>query len=222
MKNLFIILTGFLVLTSCDAKKNHTKNTIVNKKDTVASTTKDRTNFESTVIQVIKAFQQKDANALNQLIHKEKGLIIMHNPGAFRVYEKTDKIDFDNPIPEYQPYNTEFETDYQLKYEQLPNYDCETESWNKSGLFCDTITRDNRLSSTLKALVEFEFFTEKWDWDTEISAFEEMEKNSRMIILSSLRNGPYTDESGELLFSLTLINGKWYLTFLDRVVPCSA
>jgi hypothetical protein len=85
--------------------------------------------------------------------------------------------------------------------------------WSKVGLYCDTTKLDTLLSSTAKNL-------KKWREDDipdlKIKSFEELEKKSKRIVISD-------KEGGELVFYLTLIDNKWYLTILDRVTSdCSA
>ena len=52
-------------------------------------------------------------------------------------YEKTNKIDFNNPVPEYLPYFP-FKMDLKIRCQELPKFDCDSEKWNKTGLYCDT------------------------------------------------------------------------------------
>lgn len=168
--------------------------------------------LEKTIIQVVKAFKEKDTKTLNKLISKEKGLIVLFKRGAFNEYSKTDKIDFDNPAPEYPPY-FDFSTDYKLTFNILPTFSCDTMKWSKNGLFCDTTTIDNLLSTTAQNLKKYR---EDNISESEIKAFEELEESSRRIVLSD-------NEGGELIFYLTFINGKWHLTILDRLSSdCSA
>ena len=172
----------------------------------------DSSELEITIIQVVKAFKEKDEKTLNNLILKEKGLIVLFRRGVFDEYSKTDKIDFNNPVPEYLPYS-DFSTDYKLTFDSLPVIDCNTMKWSKNGLFCDTTTIDNLLSTTARNLKKYR---EDNIPELEIKAFEKLEKSSRRIVLSD-------NDGGELIFYLTLINDKWKLTILDRVSSdCSA
>ena len=168
--------------------------------------------FEQTIIKVVRAFKEKNETALNSLISKEKGLIVLFRPALFDEYSKTDKIDFDIPVPGYLPYS-DFVTDYKLIFASLPTYDCNSMKWSKIGLFCDTTIVDNLLSTTAWNLKKYR---EDNIPEYEIQAFEKLEKNSRRIVLSD-------SFDGELVFYLTLINDKWYLTILDRLSSdCSA
>lgn len=192
IKYYFLLLIG-LTFLSCSAQK---------KSD----------NLENTIIKVVKAFKEKDASTLNELISKENGLITLYRRGVFDQYEKTKIVDFENPVPEYLPY-FDFSTDLKLSFESLPTFDCDNVKWNKIGIFCDTTKIDNLLSNTAKNLNKYrnDNISKK-----EIESFEKLEKNSHRIILSD-------GKEGELIFYLTLIDGKWYLTIIDRVTTdCSA
>ena len=193
IKYLFLILIGLSFLTCSDQKKLE--------------------NLESSIIKVVKAFKEKDELTLNELISKEKGLITLFRRGVFDQFEKTEKIDFENPVPEYLPY-FDFSTDFKVTFESLPTFDCDKAKWSKVGIYCDTIRNNNNLlSNTAKNLKKYRNDNIS---DKEIKTFEKIEMNSHRIVLSA-KNG------GELIFYLTLINKKWYLTIIDRVTSdCSA
>ncbi len=169
--------------------------------------------LEKTIFKVIKAFEENDEIALNKLILRDKGLIILFRPGSMDRYIKINNIDFTNPIPSYLPYSS-FQTSFKLVFESLPTFDCGTMNWSKNGLYCDTTKRSDLLSRTAINLKNYA--GEKGISDVEINAFKQLEKYSRRIVLSD-------NEKGELIFYLTLVNKKWYLTILDRVSSdCSA
>ena len=163
-------------------------------------------NLESIIVQVVKAFKEKDALTLNTLIPKEKGLIVLIKPGTMIRYCKTDQIEFEKPEPEYLP-NYHFVTDYIIKFENLPTYDCDAMKWSKQGLYCDSVSIDRLLSGTAINLNKFGGDNIP---ESELKSFVDLEKNSRRIVLSD-------NEKGELVFYLTLINNKWYLTILDTI-----
>lgn len=168
--------------------------------------------LDISIIEIIKAFDSKDSDKINQYIHPDYGLIVLFRRGVMDEFEKADKIDFKNPVPEYLPYFP-FKLDLKIKYQTLPTHDCDSENWNKIGLYCDTTRRDNLLSKTALNLNEYrdENIPIK-----KIQDFKILESKSRRIVLID-------NEDGELIFYITLINNKWYLTILDRVSSdCSA
>jgi len=168
--------------------------------------------FEKTIIKVVKAFKEKDAFTLNCFINRKEGLLVLFRSGIPDEYLKTDIIDFRKPIPTYLPYS-DFSTDYKIKYQFLPIFDCGSMKWSKSGLYCDTLNRDFLLSSTAKNLEANKGIKVP---DEEIQKFVELENRSRRIVLTD-------KDGGELIFYLTIIDKKWYLTILDRVSSdCSA
>lgn len=174
----------------------------------------NNTSFEYTVRQVIVAFCIRSSYMLNEFISEDLGLTTLFRRGVYDIYGRTDKFDFDIPVPEYWPY-PEYSYRYrEIWYEEPPVFTCNDEKWNKIGLYCDTTKVDNLLSKTAENLVKYEgdaFSISAED----IHSFKQLEKNSRKVVL--------VDEEGELIFYLTLIDGKWYLTILDRVsFDCSA
>jgi len=169
-------------------------------------------NLDKTIIKVVQAFKEKDATTLNGLINKDIGLIVMFRRGIPDEFSRTDKVDFKKPVPEYLPY-FDFSTDYKIKYQTLPVFDCDSMKWSKAGIYCDTTQIDNLLSTTALQLEKNK--GEKVP-DSEIEEFVKIENKSRRIVLAD-------NDGGELVFYLTLIENKWYLTILDRVSSdCSA
>lgn len=168
--------------------------------------------LDNSIIEIIKAFDSKDSNKINQYIHPDYGLIVLFRRGVMDEFEKTDKIDYKNPIPEYLPYFP-FKLDLKIKYQTLPTHDCDSEKWSKIGLYCDTTKRDDLLSKTALNLNEYR---EENIPNGTIQEFKRIESKSRRIVLID-------NEDGELIFYITLIDNKWYLTILDRVSSdCSA
>ena len=169
-------------------------------------------NLETGITEIIKAFDTKDSDLISKYIHPGFGLFVLFRRGIMDEYQRTDKIDFENPIPEYLPYFG-FKINLSVDYTSLPSYDCDSGKWSKAGLFCDTLKIDTLLSNTAANLV-------KWRGDKidqgEIKTIKKLEKTSHRIVIID-------NEEGELIFHLTLLNGKWYFTILDRVSSdCSA
>ena len=167
--------------------------------------------LEEVIIETIKAYQNQDETALNKLVMKDFGIAFLYRRGAIDNLSIADKISFDEPVPEYLPYDVYFETDYKIRFETLPVFSCETEEWDKPhGIYCDTTNIDRKLSITAKN--EKEWLNADWSAD-EIRKFEEIEKKSHQIIV----NG-----KSDFIFYLTSWQGKWYLTIIDRFEACSA
>ena len=163
------------------------------------------------ITRVIKAFKDKDAKTLNSMIHKDHGLTVVFRSGVFDEYKTTDKIDFNNPVPNW-PY-PDFKPELDLKYETLPTFDCGSDEWSKKGLYCNTLKKDHLLSRTALNLIKYA------DIEVEqevIDAFKELEDKSHRVVM--------VDADGKsLIFYLTQIKNKWYLTAIDRVSgDCSA
>jgi hypothetical protein len=168
--------------------------------------------FENGIVEIIKAFNSKDSDLINNYINPDFGLIVLFRRGVYDEFEKTNNIDFGNPIPEYLPYFN-FNLDLKIIFQNLPKYDCDSEKWNKTGLYCDSTLRDNLLSKTA---INSRQDREDSITTATIEIFKEIEAKSHRIVLVD-------SEGGELIFYITQINGLWYLTILDRVSSdCSA
>lgn len=168
--------------------------------------------LSSTILKVVNAFAERDETTINQLIHKEFNLVVLFRRGVFDEYVITDKIKFDQPIPEYLPYFG-FKELTEIKYDKLPEFSCEEEGWSKRRLFCNVDNSNKLLSNIAKNLKKNRNPEIPHD---EIKRFERVEYSGRRVILTD-------GKEGELIFHLTKFNDSWYLTVLDRATSdCSA
>ncbi len=172
----------------------------------------EKLSLEETIIQVVSAFKEKDSENLKKFISKEEGVVVISQHGVHLFYQKEQKIEDikESLFWKHMEFSSNFSV---VSFESLPSFSCEEMDWNKYGLFCDTIQRDNTLSSVAEIVKssEPEYVTDK-----DIKKFKELEKNSHEVILSD-KNG------GNLIFHLTQIKGRWYLTVLDYAsTDCSA
>ena len=137
----------------------------------------------------------------------------MYRRGAIDNASVYTRISFDNPVPEYLPFDNKFETDFKINFETLPEFCCDDWDWSKPpGIYCDTINIDTSLSRITK--FEKEHLINDWS-DSEIEKFEEIERKSHKVIV-------VTDKQGTFIFYLTLIDNRWWLTIIDRFEVCSA
>jgi hypothetical protein len=172
----------------------------------------DNRELEDVIFKVINAYNDNDSISINNLISPEIGFYVVFKRGVFPEYQKTENLDFNKPIPEYLPY-FDVKPTSGLEYERLPTYDCEEMEWSKIGLFCDTTSRDHLLSQTAQILKKYRNDN---IGEEKINYFKHLEDNSQRIILID-------NEGGELIFYLTEIKEKWYLTIIDRLTSdCSA
>lgn len=168
--------------------------------------------FNTAVKDVIQAFSKQDSVLLSKYTNKENGVTLLHRIGVFDTYTNFNKISFSNSNYPFVLFR--FPKEIQsipIRYEKLPKFDCEKE-WNKSGLFVDTTRIDHLLSRICKT-------RNQWVPDSipikKIESFVLLENRSRRVVLIN-RN------KEDLIFYLTYMNGKWYLTILDKVTSdCS-
>jgi hypothetical protein len=169
--------------------------------------------LEETINKVVKAFKEKDAASLNTLIHPDYKLAVVYRSGVFDEFALAERIDFDNPVPNYFPYPN-FSTSYPIRYETCPTYDCDEEKWDKYGLFCNPKQVDHLLSATAKNLNEY--VEENMVSAEKIEGFVKLEEKSKRVVLVD-------EKGGTLIFYITPADGNWYITVLDRVTgDCSS
>ena len=174
----------------------------------------NQNSLEDVIIKTIKAYQTQNEKTLNKLILKNFGIAFVYRRGVMDEFDISDKISFDEPVPEYLPFDYNIIiTDYKIHFGKLPFFSCDTEKWNKpSGIYCDTINTDKALSIIAK--FRNEYFESNYS-EREMKKFEKIEKKCyRVIVIGK--------EGNEFIFSITFLENKWYLTIIDRFEACSA
>ena len=169
--------------------------------------------LEETILITIKAYQKQDEETLNNLILKDFGIAFVYRPGIFDVFDFSDKISFSEPLPNGWIFDTNIVTDYKIRFEKLPVFDCEEEKWNKpAGIYCDKKNKIETLSSIAKNLNEY---SEGNFSAAQIKKFKEIEKKSHRVIVIGKKGY-------EFIFTVTFLENKWYLTVIERFEGCSA
>jgi len=168
--------------------------------------------FLQTAETVIAAFAKGDSAALNRFIKPGVGIYYLERIGVF------DRIEHDHTIEHGYGGSETFNSFIGIKHKpvvcsSLPEYDCGAEAWSKQGTFADSTGSDRLLTSTAKWQNKY---GDQHYSKVDISEFEDLEAASRKIIV--------TVTSGRsLVFSLTYMDGQWWLTIMDFVSDdCSA
>ena len=164
--------------------------------------------FKSTIEQIVSAFARQDSLKLIQFINKEIGVYQLDRIGVFDHYNHFKSISFSKTIYPMVLFNQSKNIKLlPLKYSTLPTFSCDKGSWSKTGLFADTTKTDHLLS---KICMDRNKNVPDSISKKTIQFFYDLENKSRRIVLS--------DNSGsELVFYLSYINNKWFLTIIDNV-----
>ncbi|SQI36620.1 Uncharacterised protein [Leminorella richardii] len=174
--------------------------------------------LEDSVRVVLLGFQQQDAQKINAMIHADRGLCVMFRRGAPNTYECVERLDFSAPVPEYLPYEKLSQRALErygktIHYGGEPRFECVKERWSAFGLFIGKLGANHMLSESAEWLKKYERPDSP---DEDISAMKHLEATSHRVIFA-------TEDGESLIFHLSLIKGKWYLTLLDRLSgDCSA
>ena len=164
--------------------------------------------FNSTVKEIISAFSKQESAKVLKFIKKDIGIYLLHRVGAFNDFKHYNSFSFSDPsYPTLLLTSSKGIKILPIKYSSLPTYSCEKESWSKKGLFVDTTKIDHLLSKTCKD-------RNKYVPDNipqqKIKYFFDLENKSRRVVIND-------DNGKELVFYLTYINSKWFLTIIDDV-----
>ena len=176
--------------------------------------------LEGAIITFIKAVQNQDEETMNKLLHPDFGIVFLIMPGAYWMVSVDDKISFDSSW--YLPLGAVTPSDYTVRFEALPEFDCD-KLWSKpSGIYCQANYKTSltgMAKNFIKALdlVVEEGYMEKLEY------FESQSDHYHVIVLDEkAREDEFYAHNAYLDFVLTLINGKWYLTVIDVRGHCGA
>lgn len=210
---LFIMIVLSAISCNQETKTNSSEKVI----DTITTLEVDSAKYsdEDTLAVVIKefiqAYSQQNNREANKMIHPDLGLKIIYRPGVSDTFVKVDSIDFLNPVPSYYNYPKLKGYSSTINYSKLPVFDCGTEKWSKSGVYCDTLSHPKQLSTIVT--FEREFEPQKYS-KAMVKTIAQEEQNSYRIIVTA---------EHPLIFHVQKYNGAWYVTVLDRAyASCDA
>jgi hypothetical protein len=169
-------------------------------------TTKEQA-FETTVKQIVIAFSKQDSVTVAKFIDKKIGFYQLDVGGVFDHYNHFATLSFsDTTYPQVLFRNSKGIQLLSLKYAKLPTWDCDKEVWSKKGLFVDTTKTDHFLSKICK---DRNKYVPDNIPDKTIQYFYDIENKSRRIVL-------FDENKIEIVFYLSYLNGKWFLTIIDN------
>ena len=219
--NLLIVLMLLIIGVGCKHAIN--PNAKINSEKHIDDVIKGNNEFEKTVYNVIRWYNDKNQDSLNSLIDDKTGLYLIYRRGTHDAENNLNKIClssnciYEENIPDWVQESIKkqkIKIDYTISYENYPTFqNCEVAS--KDGLYIDTLKVDRFLTETIKNYKTV-YAPESLYTDLEIKILIEkaskVENNSRKIILTKNQGGYY---SGHFIFYLTKFDDKWYLTIID-------
>lgn len=169
--------------------------------------------FVSTVNDLVKAFSLQDSARVARYIHKPTGVYLLFRQGVFDNIMELNSISFsDESFPQVMFKEAKGIKALPLKFSPLPKFNCDQSTWSKQGLFANPKQADHLASTICKTrnkLVPDNIPT------TKITKLYNLELKSRRVVLTG-------KEYQSLIFYVSYINGKWYLTMVDHVTcDCS-
>lgn len=165
--------------------------------------------FATTVKKIVLALSKRDSVGLSKYISSKTGVYILYRIGVYDTYSNYRSLGFSDTTYPHAPFYDNVKLT-SLRYAKLPTYDCE--KWSKTGTFVDTTRADHFFSKTAK---EQNKYGGNQISDTAIKKFYSLESISRRIVIAA-------PEANELIFYLSYMNGRWWLTIIDKVTcDCS-
>jgi hypothetical protein len=163
--------------------------------------------FEKTVKDAALKLAKGDSAGLSKYIEQNIGVYLLYKIGVSNTYKKFKTISFsDSSYPNLLFFYDKINI-VKLKYASLPRYNCDDNTWSKKGAFADTVKIDHLLSYTARSLKKYnrENISQKT-----ILNLNALELKSRRVVIAS-------DNGNDLIFYLSYVNKKWFLTIIDTV-----
>ena len=177
----------------------------------------EKEHFAQTAKAVVEAVAERNTQKLRSLVHPEIGLYVIIKlgiaSGAANIgtkflleNEHIKHITDDGTSTYLLPLQKGYRLNQPLQFaDKLPGFDCLTARWNFTGFYANLDKPDFSVlnaeqSSAMVIAMEMD--------PKEVKFLEDLGKKSRRVILVD-------NQAGHLVFSLTLINGKWYLSAID-------
>lgn len=170
--------------------------------------------FKKACGDLLKSISKKQLTGLNSFVDPTYGVYVLFRTGAMDEYKNFKKLDGDRPfIFDEHPITAADLKKYSMQYGKLPSYDCGDAVWKKRGYVADSA----KIYKPLSDIVAFRLKYEKEKISKKDNeAIKFAEQNSRKIV--------FTSSKGDgIIFFMSYINGKWWLSIIDTVTTdCSA
>lgn len=179
-----------------------------NKPDKHAGPT-NYTAFFNTYNSVIVLLQQKNMVELESYIHPRYGIFVTENLGAyvtiknFRTFKDLFAYKFIDLTPLVYP----------ITPEDFPKYICEKDAWTKTGSFSKELSGADRILTKWLDNLPSNSYT-----NVQVDLMRECENSITMGIIQ-VENPPFFHK---LQIYFSYIDGRWYITAIDNIIPCSA
>lgn len=183
---------------------------------------KQEQQFQATCITIARALMDKDVKTLNSYVNKNTGAYVLYGLGAYGGCLHLPQIVADTSLFSLNEYYDSIPNKIdRFQFEKKPIYfTCSVEDenksyqWNKEGNFIDVSNKHRPISHLMN-------FWLNSDLGFELNALEKkrvkkIESDMRKIVLTK------TGCCG-MVFYLSLIDEKWYLTIIDQLeTDCDA
>ena len=166
---------------------------------------------EDVVKEMFHLFHTKDIEALNEeFIHPKYGFFHMYRPGAMDVATHHEKLD-KTPSKTWTKENNLFRVNKireALKWESVDSY-CENPMWTKEGIFVHEMPYVSVLG-----------IWKYWEDSGDIKPSKSEKERAKFLVKDVF---VAVDTKADVVFYIKKIDGKWYLTHIDRAASdCSA
>lgn len=209
MRNLLLILFTSVLFSGCGSLQGQNKD------------------VQQFVKKVVQTYNEKNSEKFNQLIHKNTGLTFITTIGTNNTWFKVSKVCLDKKCLDSGmaesagvPYQSLLE-DYKtgdlntnaIEFTEKPYFDCD--KIEKQGIFVASENKFHALSESISFFLGHapDILGEELEPKKKTELVKDLEKYKK--IETKSRRVTVNSKDGTLIFYITNIDGKWFLTVLD-------
>jgi len=174
--------------------------------------------LETAIVKTVRAFQEGDFNAFHELVFGGLGVAYVDMPGMYWRMGIYSWIPYNEEEAIFKPTPLRYEmvSDYRVRFEPFPVFDCPTEKWNKEigTIYCDT----TKFNGGRFAVAKMENKYTDGHWETKrLKEFKKTDRTTYKVMVIG-KEGGYS----VFTFYLTFWENKWYLTMIQTFEECGA
>lgn len=170
-----------------------------------AQSNEDKKQISAAVTDILKGFQTKNADLLNQYVNEKYGVGILFRSAGDLGFVLNEEVDFGMSLGYIQK-AWAIRNQFPVQFGQAPEYDRKNKKWKKEGLSAE-------LNSNIVNTYADQFPEQYSVKDQEIFRINADPKNTAFVTLAE--NSQEKAPINGFRCILTKIGSQWYLTFID-------
>lgn len=170
-----------------------------------AQTTEDKKEISKAVTDILKGFQTKNGDLINQYVNETYGVGVLFKSGDELGFVLNEDVDFSMPIGHIKK-AWNIRNQFPIQFDQNSGYDLKNKKWSKEGLF--VLFNSNAINDYADQFSELYAVKDQ-------TVFKINSNPKNVVFVTLAENSKEKAPINGFNFVMTKIEGKWFLTFID-------